>query len=181
MPVQQPLGDLCVTLSKNRPPCYLLFVSHAYNTRMHIYRQHAVQIFCTRCEPKFDPSYDIRNPIVVCEPLPLQFDLNQVEERNFWSLWRWHVSRTEEERWQFMYRLLFPTDGRTVSPCELFFKTRSPRWYWKLSTSRFRSHYSWSYSTAGLFWSRPEIRWRISGLCLVWRLWHNCMDGNGNY
>lgn len=127
VPVQQPLGDLCVISSKNRA-MLVTFISHAYNTRKHIYRQHAVQIFCTRCEPKFDHCYDIQNPIVVvCEPLPLQFDLDQVEERDFWSLWRWHISRTEEERWQFMYRLLFPTDGRTLSPCELLFKTRSPQ------------------------------------------------------
>ena len=109
------------------PPLYVAFLDLLPLTkdypREHIYRQHQLPVFCTRCGTTFTQEAEL----VAHSRLALACDVRVFESPDGFTKDQERVLRrkrkfagSEESKWRAMYKVLFPDDDEAdmPSPCK---------------------------------------------------------------
>lgn len=124
------------SVGRNNPICALL-KPYLYKIREHIHSMHLDKFACPRCTRRFDSESGLQSHHeemmafggLLCPVFSQDISLSIHEElskmRRGYHMWGYHRRRTAEEEWQIIYQLLFPNDGRTLSPCKLVSKRHS--------------------------------------------------------
>jgi len=93
--------------------------------REHLYRSHALPIFCPRCYEHFKDEAMLHDHQRATNPCARRPEMtiegfNKLQEKKLRSRKKSHSALSEEDKWKDMYRVLFPGDNETCmpSPCK---------------------------------------------------------------
>ena len=93
--------------------------------REHLYRSHALPIFCPRCYEHFKDEAMLHDHQRATNPCTRRPEMtiegfNKLQEKKLRSRKKPHSALSEEDKWKDMYRILFPGDNETCmpSPCK---------------------------------------------------------------
>jgi hypothetical protein len=88
--------------------------------REHIYRKHKAPITCGRCQKVFGQQKDLvshHQEDAQCEKQPTTLPKGWITTAQEEELRKKHPGRTDVEKWNNIYRIIFPNDACPSSPC----------------------------------------------------------------
>lgn len=118
------IGSSCQVSFSSYHPRTLPRCGHSYRGREHIYRAHAMPIYCARCCVVFKTETDLtahqrlpRSCGIGSAALPEGFTKEQEKKLKK----RTRTTASEEEKWRAMYTVIFPFDDlETIpTPCKI--------------------------------------------------------------